>query len=104
MPLFDISYKALVNILLPPRLRNSKMVAWLNVLTIPVVYIYNLFTTNRNNDLYNLAHTSQVCFMQGVLNDTFDYALRRIYIIDGPEFDPLFIYTALEEKPLFIYK
>ena len=103
MSLFDIDYNILVKILLPQQLRNANMKAWLNTLVSPVVYIYNLFMSNRYDDLYVLNHSSQVTYIQAVLNDTFDNALRRIVIIDGPDLEPIYTYQAAEEKPVFLY-
>ena len=40
--------------------------------------------------------------MEAVLNDTFDNALRRITITDGPFYDPVYSFLDSEEKPVFI--
>ncbi len=104
MSLFDIDYNALVKILLPQQLRNANMKAWLNSLVSPVVYVYNLFMGNRYDNLYVLNHSSQVTYLQAVLNDAFDNALRRIIIVDGPDFEPVYTYLSAEEKAVFIYK
>ena len=66
----------------------------------PVNYLYGLFTTNRANDLYDLGHNGQVCYLKAALNDVFDPTGRSIYITDGPYLDPDFIYQVIELKPL----
>ena len=101
MPLFDINYNNLVTQLLPVRLRNTKMVHWLQCLASPVVWLYSQFSGNRTANLYLLAHTSQVVFLQAVLNDTFDAISRGIYIVDGAYEDPLFIYLDPENISLW---
>ncbi len=78
------------------------MLAWLQVLLQPVRYLYELFSENHATNLYILAHTGQVCYLQAVLNDLFDPVSRGIFISDGPYADPAFIYEAAESKPLFI--
>ncbi len=83
MNIFNIDYPALVNYLLPVRKRKTVRIAWLKTLVAPVVYVYNLFYTNRANNLYYLQHTSQVCFLLAALNDIFDPTLKRIYYSDG---------------------
>lgn len=103
MSLFDIDYNVLVKILLPQQLRNAKMKAWLNALVSPVTYIYDLFMAKRYDDLYILSHSSQVTYVQAVLNDAFDNALRRITIIDGPDLEPIYTYIEAEEKPCYLY-
>jgi hypothetical protein len=103
MALFDIDYNVLVKILIPEQLRNTKMKAWLNILISPVVYVYNLFMTQRYDHLYVLKHSSQVTYMQAVLNDVFDNALRRIIITDNVNAQPVYTYISSESHPNFIY-
>lgn len=79
MSIFNINYPVLLNYLLPVRKRKSIRLAWLGALVAPVVYIYQLFYTNRANNLYYLRHSSQVCFLVAALNDIFDPVLQRIY-------------------------
>jgi hypothetical protein len=79
MSIFNIDYPALVYYLLPVRKRTLKRLAWINSLIAPFIYVYNLFYTNRANNLYYLQHTSQVCFLLAALNDIFDPTLKRIY-------------------------
>lgn len=102
MALFDIDYNELIRIILPVRLRQAVQYAWLKALVAPVKYLYTLFTINRNNNLYLLSHNSQVCRMEGMLNDTFDPIDRGIYISDGTFYDPVYIYIVPEVKPVYI--
>ena len=102
MGIFDINYDGLVVQLLPGRLRNSIMTAWINCLVSPVGWLFNLFTANRTNNLYMLAHDSQVCYLQAALNDVFDPVSRGIFIADGPFEDPLYLYLNPENKPLWL--
>jgi hypothetical protein len=102
MALFDIDYNGLTTQLLPVKLRNSRMTAWLRSLVSQVKWLYTLFKTNRNNNLYILAHDSQVCYLEAALNDLFDPVSRGIQIVDGPFEDPLFIYLIPENKPVWL--
>ena len=102
MSVFDVDYNVLVKQLLPVRLRQSKMIAWLKCLVAPVKWLYDLFKTFRNNNLYLLAHDSQVCYQEAALNDTFDPINRGIYISDGVYVDPVYVYLIPELKPVFI--
>ena len=102
MGLFDVDYNGVVWQNLPVRLRQSVQYAWLKCLVAPVVYVNNLFKTTRTNNLYNLAHNSQVCYMEGVLNDTFDHISRGIFISDPAYHDPVYIYEVPEDKPVFL--
>ncbi len=102
MGFFDVDYDRLTLQLLPVRLRQNTTLAWVNVLVSPVKWLFGLFRSNRNNDLYLLAHNGQVCYLEAVLNDAFDPVSRGIYITDGPFEDPLFIYLDTESKPLWL--
>lgn len=104
MSVYDIDYGVLVKILVPKQLRQTKMLAWLNVLVSPVVFVYDLFMTHKYDMDYIVAHTPQVCYMQAVLNDAFDTALRRITIVDGPDKEPTYLFEPGEGKPVFMYQ
>jgi hypothetical protein len=39
-----------------------------------------------------------------MLNDRYDYVLRRIYIADTEEFPPLYLYRRDEDKPVWLYR
>src|ERR1039458_5928951 len=98
MDFFDIDYNGLVVQLLPVKLRNNKVIAWLKSLASQVIWLYNLFMANRTDNLYILAHDSQVCFLQAALNDVFDPVSRGILVVDGPFEDPLYTYLIPENK------
>jgi hypothetical protein len=99
---FDIDYDELVRLLLPVRLRQVVMRAWLACLVQPVKELYVRFCSNRNANLYVLHHNSQVVYLQATLNDIFDPTLRRIYITDGSNADPLYVYLPAENLPLWL--
>ena len=102
MSFFDIDYDTLTTQLLPVRLRNNKMIAWMKCLVAPVRWLYGVFRSNRAGNLYILKHNSQVVYLQAALNDVFDPLSRLIYIDDGPYRDPLFTYLTTEEHPLWL--
>lgn len=102
MPFFNIDYDTLVWQAIPVRLRQPVNYAWLRALTTPVKWLYSVFTGNRADNLYALAHNGQVCFLEAVLNDSFDPILRGIYITDPAYYDPLFLYLDVEDKTVFI--
>ena len=88
--------------LVPVRLRNAIMLAWLQCLVKPAGELYDKFRANRNSNIYMLQHNSQVVYLQAALNDTFDNTGRGIYIIDGAIADPLFVYLNAETQPLWL--
>ncbi len=102
MGFYDVDFGVLVRTIVPVRLRNNIMLAWLAVLVSPVVWLYNLFKANRDDHLYDLSHNSQVCYLRAALNDLFDPVSRGILIEDGPFKDPLYLYLVPESKPLWL--
>lgn len=88
--------------LLPVRLRKPVTVAWLSALSKPITDMYARFWANRAANTLTLQYNSQVVYLQAVLNNEFDHALRRIYITDGSFADPLYVYLAAETNPLWL--
>ncbi|MDC9722352.1 MAG: hypothetical protein PSN34_06215 [Urechidicola sp.] len=101
--IYNINWRRLSIWLLPIALRTTKMVAWLQVLLQPLKESWQSFTLFRINIEYKVRHTSQVCYLQGALNDSFDNTLRRIVIKNGLFLAPVYIYTPLEDKPVWLY-
>lgn len=102
MSYYDIDFTKLVKLLLPVRLRQQKMIHWLQCLVQPVKDLYDRFTVNRNNNIYTLAHNSQVVKLQQVLNDVFDTTDRGIYVVDTFIADPLYVFLEAESHPLWL--
>ncbi len=102
MGLFNVSFPDLVKQLLPVRLRNAKITRWLQCLVAPLIELYFLFTTNRNENLYYLSHNGQVSYLQAVLNDTFDFTGRGIYITDPAICDAVFIWLVAESETIWL--
>lgn len=101
--IYIIDYLKLVLWLLPAYLRQTKTIALLNILVSPVVYNYQQFITFRKNKLYELSINSQVCRLEALLNDRWDFTSRGIYIDDALEFPPLYLYMDAELKPIYLY-
>ncbi len=81
--MFGINFNTVVVWLIPKVLRTAFNVAWLKALVVPVVSLYNQLLTYKTDVLYKLSHNGQLCYLEGALNDTFDTALRRVYISDA---------------------
>lgn len=81
------------------------MAAWLESLTAPVVRLYRAFLAKRADTLYRLRHTTQVCYVEAVLNDAFDPTERRIRIADDPvPYDPIDLRLRAEAQPIPLYR
>lgn len=101
--IFNINYGKLTAWLTPVKLMSVEMVAWLNALVFPVTVLYQSFLRYRSQKLYALGITPQVCYLEKLLNDRYDYTLRRIRIDDALDKPPTYIFREDELKPLPVY-
>jgi len=102
-PIYNLSYRRLVVLLLPMLLRKSLVVAFLRAMVTPVSILQGDFNFFRRQTAYDLSINGQVCFLEKMLNDNFDDYDRRIYIDDANSFQRLFIYTREENNPIKLY-
>lgn len=80
------------------------MIAWMNIVVSPVMYLYQQFKLFRKNKLYELSITSQVCRLEALLNDRYDFTNRGIFIDEGLERPPLYLYQDAETHPVHLYQ
>lgn len=99
---YDIDINVTARLEVPEKDRGSVRLAWLRVFVYCIKYVYGLFMTFRADRAYRMAHNSQVCYMGAVLNDAFDNTLRRIYIDDPVYRDPVWLYLAAEDRPMWL--
>lgn len=85
---------------LPFEERKPKTIKWLNVVLKPIVRLHIEFLAFRNQALYKVNHNSQICYLQAVLNDSFDNIARRIVIKNAVLKEPLWFYEPEENKPV----
>lgn len=89
---------------LPFEERKPKTIKWLNVILKPIVRLHLEFLAFRNQALYKVNHNSQICYLQAVLNDSFDNIQRRIIIRNAVLREPLWFYEPEENKPVKFYE
>ena len=99
---YNVNWAKLGKILIPNFLRSELMKVWVLIVTECVDYIHYQFLQNRDANIYNLAHNSQICYLRAALNDRFDPGLRRIEISSGNAFTRQYIYTDGEQKPKYL--
>lgn len=99
---WSVNFCRLTQLLSPTFLRKEKMRAWLCLLVSPIQELQNIWLSNRRDNLYNVQHNSQVCYLRKMLNDEFDSTQRRILIDDGLGVEAFYIYTEGENKPKYI--
>lgn len=77
---------------------------WLNIILKPIARLHIEFLAFRNQALYKVNHNSQICYLQAVLNDSFDNTQRRIIIRNAILREPLWFYEPEENKPVVFYE
>lgn len=87
--MFEINFNKVVVWLLPTFMRVPFWVNYFIAVVSPFVKIYNAFTTKRAETIYKLNHNSQVCYLEGALNDTFDPIERLIYLQDAGGYEAI---------------
>lgn len=102
--IFNIDYNKIIQWLQPKAIRHPLTMAWLRLLVSPVAKAHQLFKRNRANNLYMLGITPQVCYLEKMLNDRFDFGSRRIRIGDPAGQDVWFAYQEEELKPEVMYQ
>jgi hypothetical protein len=100
--IYNINWNRFVLQLLPTPLRHGTHIAWLQALLWPVVQLYRRFLHYMAQTRYRLMITPQVCYLERMLNDRFDPIQRRIYIADGQDQQPVYVYLPAELKPLHL--
>lgn len=101
---YSIDFRRFAFLLTPIMFRKKKMIDWLEVLLQPLSELNRLFIKFRNDSVYKVVHNGQVFSLEQVLNDSFDFYDRRIYILDRDYTDFLYIYPAEDDKPIYIYE
>lgn len=100
--IYNIDYNKICSWLIASRLRRSRLYAFLKIIIAGVVFLYQDFLRFRKQKLYHLMITSQVCYLERLLNDRWDFTQRRIQIVDAIDKPPFYIYQSAELKPKYI--
>jgi hypothetical protein len=99
---YKVDYQKLALLALPTFLQKPILVGYLQALIGPIANMYDKWRWFRDDNLYRVSHTGQVCHLRKVLNDKLDPSLRRIYIGDGQRYKRKYLYTTGENKPVFL--
>lgn len=98
---YNIGYSRLALLLLPTMLRQNLIVAFVTALVRPLTVIHSNFDTYRNQ--VDTSVNSQVCYLEYLLNDAYDYYDRRIIIRDAPiNYDDFFLFDEPSGKAVMV--
>lgn len=100
--IFNVDFRKLAVLLTPIFWRKAGFIAFVHSFIEPTKVLNDEFKNFRKKSIYKIVHNGQVMLLEKVLNDTFDNEQRRIYITDSLSVDPLYIYTAPEDRPVYL--
>jgi hypothetical protein len=100
---YRIDWNRLMLWWLPNKLKRPLLHNFIISLILPLQQIHVALNKYREKTNYRLLITPQVCHLQRMLNDRFDFTDRRIYIVDMADASPVYIFRANELKPKWIF-
>jgi hypothetical protein len=100
--IYNIDFNKLSKLLLPTFLRGGIMVAFVQACLTPFATINVCLRAFRTEKALQMSYNSQVCYLQKMLNDKFDNALRRIVISDADKREPTWVYKQEELRWTFL--
>jgi hypothetical protein len=102
--MFSINLSNIITWLLPTFLRGPGLQAWLKALVTPLQALHNMLSAYRTRKHYEMAITSQVIYLEKMLNDIYDPTNEAIYIDDIGKVDKVYLFNKIEGKqPPYIY-
>lgn len=101
--IYNIDFTRLITWLFPPKLRAEILLNWLKALVSPISSLYNAWKLYYSDVAIRLSITSQVCSIEGYLNDIFDPVQRRITITDTLNDTVILIHKDEANLPLKLY-
>ena len=99
--MFNVLFIYLVDMLLPTRLRQSRMVSYVKLLVSYIEKIYDNYIAFRAVKLYDINFTGQIMYLQKKLRDVF--GCQGITIEDGLLSLPFYLSNQIEQDlPIYI--
>lgn len=95
---FNVDFDLLVLDNLPDIKRKMLLFNYVRELVKPIKKLHYNWQQFRNENIYKLNHTGQICYLRSSLNDKFDPVQRRIYIGEGSFYETTYLYTESEAQ------
>lgn len=103
MSKYDVNFKRLALLILPPFLRKPLMAALAYAAVAPLNFLHTKFVLFQRATDYRLTHNGQVCHLRAVLNDQFDPIERRITLTDQVTgVGPLMLWVRAEDRAFLL--
>lgn len=101
---FDIVFQRLVKWWTPYTKRKPVFLTLMGVMVYPLAQLHQSFLRFKAAKLYQLKITPQVCYLEMMLNDSYDFTTRGIRIVDAKWYLPTYLYQEAELKPVYLYQ
>ncbi len=98
--MFNLDFERFRELQVPDFKRKPKQLQWIFAFIKPLKDLYDVFLAFRDDKLFDVAFTSQVIYLEHLLNVKFDPTNQTIFIdnvID--DFIPNFLFTTAEGQP-----
>lgn len=96
---YRVDFNRFIYYMLPPLLRTGVLIAIMQVLIVPLLYLYNRFITNKTATDRKLNISGNVQYLQKALNDAFFLEHNQIYISTPDEQFKRALYYKTESQP-----
>ena len=101
---YNINFSELKTLMLPTFWRRPTLTALLEAFLTPLINLYIRFLEFKADTDYKQSITSQVVYMEKMLNDAYDPIARRIFIQNAQRIQPVWFYEPEDELPVFFYE
>ena len=102
--MFNVNLTSVLTWLVPPFLRGKTLIALLKALVLPLQNIHISLDAFRTKKQYELSVTSQVIWLEKMLNTIFDPLNELIYIEDIGAVEQVYVAHKYENhRPPYIY-
>lgn len=102
---FNLNWLKIIKENLPSDYVNQYIIDFIKVLISPINQIYQDFMLMYQVYVYKIRFNGQVDYLEQILNDKFSPVIGGIYITDGGNANPNYLYRKSESKPpYYIYR
>ena len=102
--MYNVNLTTLAKWLLPSFLRGKTLIALLRMLVVPLQKLYQLLDAFRSDKQFELSITSQVIWLEKMLNKYFDPLIAGIYIVDVGAVNQVYVANKSEiPHPRYLY-
>jgi len=96
--MFDVDWNRIIELNIQSFFKKVKHLAWLQALIKPVKTVHSEFKILIDDLLFKLNFTSQIIYLEHILNVTFDPTNKAIFIENVDNDNPVVMFRKIEQK------